>query len=221
MAFDINAARISGVADGAPPRPTPTASAGPRAPGRAKARAELAAAYAGLLGAELPAADILEQMLLAVGEATAALTGAAGGEIAPEHIAAVLRVAGMTAAVEELDRLTPGQWPALAQMTSGQMVLVIAQEGGTLFVYDKTCPDQRAEVQIADFAPISRARSSARAARSNSSRNATRSPPIARIGSGAPSAPSAAPLPRWRSARFSPISSRSRWRCSRCRSTTG
>ena len=76
MAFDINAARVSGVADGAPPRPTPTASAGPRAPGRAKARAELAAAYAGLLGAELPAADILEQMLLAVGEATAALTGA-------------------------------------------------------------------------------------------------------------------------------------------------
>ncbi len=165
MAFDINAARVSGVADGAPPRPTPTASAGPRAPGRAKARAELAAAYAGLLGAELPAADILEQMLLAVGEATAALTGAAGGEIAPEHIAAVLRVAGMTAAVETLDRLTPGQWPALAQMTSGQMVLVIAQEGCTLFVYDKTCPDQRAEVQIADFAPyfsgkIIRARSS-------------------------------------------------------------
>ncbi|MGD9916777.1 MAG: ATP-binding cassette domain-containing protein [Paenirhodobacter sp.] len=132
--------------------PTPQ-TPNPRAPARAKARAELAAAYAGLLGAQVPAADILEQMLLAVGEATAAVTGGASGEVQPEHIAAVLRVAGMTASVEEIDRLSPGQWPALAQMTSGQMVLVIAQERETLFVYDKTCADQRAEVPLADFAP--------------------------------------------------------------------
>lgn len=154
IAFDINAARVSGAADGALPKPTPTQPSANPAPKRARARAELASAYAGLLGAQVPAADILEQMLLAVGEATAAVTGAQAGEVQPEHIAAVLRVAGMSATVEEIDRISPGQWPALAQMTSGQLVLVIAQEREALFVYDKTCADQRAEVPLADFAPF-------------------------------------------------------------------
>lgn len=167
IAFDLNAARVSGASEGVLPKAVPAASSAPRTPLRARARAELAAAYAGLLGAQVPAADILEQMLLAVGEATAAVTGAAAGEIQPEHVAAVLRVAGMTAGVEEIDRLSPGQWPALAQMTSGQLVLVIKQEADLLFVYDKTCPDQRAEVPLAEFAPffsgrIIRARTSLR-----------------------------------------------------------
>lgn len=66
IAFDINAARVSGAAEGALPKHSPTPQTpNPRAPARAKARAELAAAYAGLLGAQVPAADILEQMLLA------------------------------------------------------------------------------------------------------------------------------------------------------------
>lgn len=168
IAFDINAAQINGAAGGLTSRPMQSLRMGPqKIPNRAKARAELASAYAGVLGADVPAADILEQMLLAVGEATAAVTGAPSGEVAPEHVAAVLRVAGMTAAVEEIDRITPGQWPALAQMTSGQMVLVLAQEGETLFVYDKTLPDRRAEVPMAEFAPyfsgrIVRARTSLR-----------------------------------------------------------
>lgn len=155
IAFDINAARVSGAADGVLPQPNGPIQTAPRPqPGtRAKARAELAAAYAGLLGAQVPAADILEQMLLAVGEVTAAVTGDRMGEVQPDHIAAVLRVAGMTASVERIERLTPGQWPALAQMTNGQMVLVVGQEGERLFVYDKTCPDQRAEVPLDEFAP--------------------------------------------------------------------
>ncbi|SOC08750.1 ATP-binding cassette subfamily C protein LapB [Rhodobacter sp. JA431] len=154
IAFDINAARVSGAAEGVRPKPALAPTAESKTPRRAKARSELAAAYAGLLGAQVPAADILEQMLLAVGEASAAVTGASNDEVQPEHIAAVLRVAGMTAAVEQIDRLSPGQWPALAQMTSGQLVLVIGQEHDTLFVYDKTCPDQRAEVPLEDFAPF-------------------------------------------------------------------
>lgn len=169
IAFDLNAARLSGAADGALPKPAKGPAPAKPAPAatRARARAELAAAYAGLLGAQVPAADILEQMLLAVGEATAAVTGAELGEVQPDHIAAVLRVAGMTASVDEIDRLSPGQWPALAQMTNGQMVLVVTQDHDSLFIYDKTCPDQRAEVPLAEFAPffsgrIVRARSSLR-----------------------------------------------------------
>ena len=167
IAFDLNAARVSGASEGALPKAVPASATAPRAPKRARARAELASAYAGLLGAQVPAADILEQMLLAVGEATAAVTGGDAGEVQPEHVAAVLRVAGMTATVEMIDRLSPGQWPALAQMTSGQLVLVIKQESDLLFVYDKTCPDQRAEVAVTEFAPffsgkIIRARTSLR-----------------------------------------------------------
>ena len=169
IAFDLNAARLSGAADGALPKPAKETAPPKTAPSvsRAKARAELAAAYAGLLGAQVPATDILEQMLLAVGEATAAVTGAELGEVQPEHIAAVLRVAGMTAAVEVIERLSPGQWPALAQMTNGQMVLIVAQDRDSLFIYDKTCPDQRAEVALEEFAPffsgrIVRARTSLR-----------------------------------------------------------
>jgi len=154
IAFDINAARVSGAAEGVLPKSIPVSPAPARAPRRARARAELAAAYAGLLGAQVPAADILEQMLLAVGEATAAVTGGVAEEVQPEHVAAVLRVTGMTANVEEIDRLKRGHWPALALMTSGQMVLVLAQDGDTLFVYDKTCADQRTEVPLADFTPF-------------------------------------------------------------------
>ncbi|KEO52267.1 ATP-binding cassette domain-containing protein [Thioclava indica] len=169
IAFDINAARVSGAADGVMPKASHTPQPAPQNQrlARAKARAELAAAYAGLLGAQVPAADILEQMLLAIGEATANLDGAQIAAIAPDHLAAVLRVAGMTASVETIDRISPGQWPALAQMTSGQMVLVTAQDGESLFIYDTTCPDQRAEVPLAEFAPhfsgrIVRARTSLR-----------------------------------------------------------
>jgi ATP-binding cassette, subfamily C, bacterial LapB len=186
IAFDINAAHVSGaagqgVSDPQAQAASPHATAphslnrAPRRPtappvdpvARARARAELAAAYAGVLGAELPAAEILEQMLLAVGEATAAMTGGPAGEVLPEHIAAVLRVAGMTAAVEQIDEATSGQWPALAQMTGGQLVLVLGQEVETLFVYDKTCADHRAEVPLTEFLPyftgtIVRARSTLR-----------------------------------------------------------
>ncbi|MER5172121.1 type I secretion system permease/ATPase [Thioclava sp. GXIMD2076] len=155
--FDINASHVNGAKGEvrATRSEAETAQAAPAqsATGRARARAELAAIYAGLLGADIPALDILEQMLRAVGEATAALTGDAkeAAEIKPEHIAAVLRVAGLVSSVEKIPSITPDQWPALAQMTNGQMVLVIGQEGQTLFVYDKTCKDQRAEVPVSDF----------------------------------------------------------------------
>ncbi|WP_376877744.1 ATP-binding cassette domain-containing protein [Albirhodobacter sp. R86504] len=139
----------------------------PNSISKARARAELASAYAGLLGAQIPAADILEQMLLAVGEATAAVTGVPAGEVSPEQVAAVLKVAGMQVEIEQISEAEPGHWPAIAVMTSGQMVLVIGQDRGSVTVYDKTRPDGRAEVPILEFAPffsgkIVRARSTLR-----------------------------------------------------------
>ncbi|WP_083947651.1 ATP-binding cassette domain-containing protein [Phaeovulum vinaykumarii] len=123
----------------------------PADPGRARARAELASAYAAVLGAELPATDILEQMLRAVGEAAALTGGGAAGEVRPEHVAAILRVAGMSTEIEDVGRPAPGHWPALAVMTSGQMVLVLRQDRESVFIHDRSCPDNTTEVPIPEF----------------------------------------------------------------------
>ncbi len=155
IAFDINAARISGAAEGALPKSAPQPPEKARKSiSKARARAELASAYAALLGAEIPAADILEQMLLAVGEATAAVTGVLSTEISPEQVAAVLKVAGMKVDLEQIDEVHAAHWPAIAVMSNGQLVLVIGQEGQALFIYDKSRPDGRAEVAVAEFAPF-------------------------------------------------------------------
>jgi len=44
-------------------------------------------------------------------------------------------------------------WPALAQMTSGQFILVIAQKRGEIEIFDATCTDNRAYIEIGEFEP--------------------------------------------------------------------
>ncbi|MBL4915718.1 ATP-binding cassette domain-containing protein [Szabonella alba] len=125
-------------------RPAPSGPA--RDPGhtsRAMARAELASVYAGLLGADLSAVDLLEQIQLAAGAGRPGL-----GEMAQ-----ALRGGGLTAKVEILP-LHPDHWPAIALMKSGQVVLVLGQSHETVEIYDTTCPDNRTEVALADFAPV-------------------------------------------------------------------
>jgi len=121
-----------------PPRPDT------RARDRAEARARLASVYAGVLGAEVAAADLLDQLTIANGAETVCLN----------DIASVLRGAGMTA--EALDNASPGRdvWPALALMKSDQVVLVLAQSETTVEVYDTTCPNNRAEVPTAEFLSV-------------------------------------------------------------------
>ena len=46
-----------------------------------------------------------------------------------------------------------GLWPALARMSGGQYVLVMAQEQNTLVLHDPSCRDQKAHVPLAEFAP--------------------------------------------------------------------
>lgn len=43
--------------------------------------------------------------------------------------------------------------PALAEMSTGQIVLVLSRQGDILSVYDPTSPDRIAEVPMSDFAP--------------------------------------------------------------------
>ncbi|MEN8935478.1 MAG: ATP-binding cassette domain-containing protein, partial [Planktotalea arctica] len=49
--------------------------------------------------------------------------------------------------------MTPDLWPAIAQMTNGQYILVLSQSRGDLILFDPTCPDSRAQVPYAEFSP--------------------------------------------------------------------
>ena len=111
---------------------------------RARTRAELARVYAGILGVEVLASDILEWI---------AVLQRPDMPVAPQTIAYALENAGLLTAVETVSRATDDLWPALAQMTSGQFLLVMGQSRGDLVIFDTTCPDNRAHVPVADFEP--------------------------------------------------------------------
>jgi ATP-binding cassette subfamily C protein LapB len=111
---------------------------------RIQARAELAAIYAGLLGVEAAPRDLFE----AIGIATQ------DGAKSRDEAAAIsygLQSLGLLSNVSHVDALSADLWPALAYMTSGQVVLVMGQSRGDLVIFDKTCTDNRAHVPLADF----------------------------------------------------------------------
>ncbi|KIN64290.1 putative ATP-binding/permease fusion ABC transporter [Sulfitobacter noctilucicola] len=110
-------------------------------------RAQLASVYAGLLGVEAVSRDLFE----AIGGATR--EGAAAKDEATA-IAHGLRSLGLLAQVTKVSSLSADVWPALAYMTSGQVLLVMGQSRGDLIIYDTTCPDNRAYVALSDFKPF-------------------------------------------------------------------
>ncbi len=167
LAFDLNATRggsitrIGTPASGAtaggevvqavehtpsPPAATaPTGSAAraeDRFSDKAKARADLAATYAGLLGVDVLRSDLLE-----------AMTTASGQTITPQTIATALNAAGLETAVTTVRIPTPDLWPALVEMTSGHVLLVLDQTDDAFIVFDTTCKGNRAEVPVTDFMP--------------------------------------------------------------------
>jgi ATP-binding cassette, subfamily C, bacterial LapB len=109
---------------------------------RAMARAQLASVYAGLLGAEVPATDLLDHLKIA-GTARLGL----------EEIGAALSASGLIVRVTrpEPDAET---YPALAEMTSGQVILVLSASADGLQIYDPTTADLRAEVPLAEFVRV-------------------------------------------------------------------
>ncbi len=111
-------------------------------PARHPTRADLASAYAALLGVELSRADLMERMDLA-----------GSGEITPEVVMAALQSAGLQCSIRRLITPGPANWPAIAEMTSGQVVLVLSQEGDRITIHDASCADHRAEVTLSDFLP--------------------------------------------------------------------
>ncbi|MFW8595386.1 ATP-binding cassette domain-containing protein [Cribrihabitans neustonicus] len=134
-----------------PPRETGTAgpASGPEvgtliegAAARIQHRASLLATLAALKGAEVPVGDIVSFIW---SETT--------GELTLQTLAKALATTGLQPKVLEKQSLAPALWPAIAVMSGGQCVLVLAQEGETLTIYDASCPDNRSEVPAGEFRP--------------------------------------------------------------------
>jgi len=146
IAFDINATRggtLTRVGTGATPantapHPADATRAEDRYSHRARRRADLAATYAGLLGVDAIRADLLEVM---------------GEDVSPKAMAEALKRSGLVTSLTMRDRPTPELWPALVEMTSGHVLLVLEQTDEAVIVFDTTCRDNRAEVPLADFRP--------------------------------------------------------------------
>ena len=139
LAFDVTATR--GATLTPVPDPAPALQEA-RFGDAVLARAEVAAVYAGLLGVDLQPMDLLERL---GARADATLDSAA--------LLDALNGAGLTARVA---RGAPeaASWPALAEMTSGQIILVLGQEDDRLRIYDTSCAGHEAEVALSDFAPV-------------------------------------------------------------------
>ncbi|MBZ8119702.1 ATP-binding cassette domain-containing protein [Roseovarius sp. LXJ103] len=124
------------------PQPTPANS---RYGERAEARARLAAVYASILGVDVVPRDLLDAMVA---------RAAVGDQVQPQALADGLEACGMLTEVVTIAHMAGDHWPALAQMTSGQFILVLEQRRGALIVYDTTCTDNRAEVPVEEFEPF-------------------------------------------------------------------
>jgi ATP-binding cassette subfamily C protein LapB len=97
-----------------------------------------------LIGKDVAVADILENLQLAAGSGTLGLS----------EISSALKSCGLNNSVEKAQKLTAKHLPALAEMTSGQIVLVLAEDENGYQIYDTTCPDMRAEVTSFDFGQV-------------------------------------------------------------------
>ena len=109
---------------------------------RARARADLLTAYATLLGADVLHRDVLEEMLADGGEGAAL-----------EEMQRGLQAAGLTTERPEIDDLT-AELPLLAEMTNGQVVLVLETTEDGLAIRDTSCADNRTNVTLAEFMPF-------------------------------------------------------------------
>lgn len=101
---------------------------------RQRARADSGAALAAILGVEASTTDMQDIIAREV----------AGGRDEADAMAIALRHTGLLAEFVTTRAPEAAHWPALAYMTSGQVLLVLGQSRGELTLYDKTCPDNGA-----------------------------------------------------------------------------
>ncbi|MGL6210299.1 MAG: ATP-binding cassette domain-containing protein [Paracoccaceae bacterium] len=104
-------------------------------------RAETATVYAALLGNDLAVPDVLE-----------ALTGT--DDVTLEHLRQILQRFGLTARVSRVTQPGPKHWPALVEVTTGEIILVLGQSESGVEIYDPSMADHRLNVPVAEFEPV-------------------------------------------------------------------
>lgn len=133
ISFDMHPARHQQPAIAFAPPPAP--------PAPLRARAEIAAALSARIGGKLLTSDIVD------------LLNHTGAPDRPglDHLSAAFRRAGYSVALDQ----DPGMegLPVLAEMATGQIVLILARDGETVTLYDPTTPDRSTEVPLRDFTP--------------------------------------------------------------------
>jgi len=110
-----------------------------QAPATQRARAELAAVLSARLGGRLLTTDVLDLLT----------TTGAPERPGLDHLSAAFRRAGYSVALDHDPAL--GAVPALAEMVTGQIVLILSRDGDTVTLYDPTTPDRSADIPLADF----------------------------------------------------------------------
>lgn len=110
---------------------------------RIEHRAALVSTLAALNGIEVPVTDVAEFMWTS-----------APGDVSIKALSQALQHTGVEPHVSRHVKIAPAAWPAIALMKNDQSVLVLSQEDETLSVFDPSCPDNRAEVPVAEFEPF-------------------------------------------------------------------
>lgn len=112
-----------------------------RPPASLVARAQIAAALTARIGGKLSTSDIVELLMKC---------GAPDRPGLVDLCSALQRLGYLASRV--LDK-SLDEFPAIAEMSTGQIVLVLSRQSDILTIYDATRTDCSAEVAVADFAP--------------------------------------------------------------------
>ena len=118
----------------------PIVAATPRDDATARLRAGVLATYAGILGVDLKPTDILDRQI-----------DADSAGLPVETLVAALNDAGLRATARTALPPKPADWPAVARLTSDNLVLVLAQTRDTVILRDPDAADHRKEVPLSDF----------------------------------------------------------------------
>ncbi len=118
----------------------PAAEPTTRDTAQARARADVIATYAGILGVDLKASDILDRQIDAANE-----------DLPTETLVTALNDAGLRASTRTALPPKPTDWPAVARLTSDKLVLVLSQTRDTIIIHDPEAADNREEVAVSDF----------------------------------------------------------------------
>ncbi|MHA6326132.1 ATP-binding cassette domain-containing protein [Roseivivax sp. CAU 1753] len=110
---------------------------------KASARADLIRLYARQRGVEAARADILDALMRSAGQSD---------RFDADTMKSGLEAAGLLTETRT-GRIDPDVVPAIALMTSGQAVMVLALSDQAVTLYEATAPDRRIDVPVADFVP--------------------------------------------------------------------